>query len=406
MTAVACLRVVLGPRPDSAPARSGSLIARFASAFFETRWLWPRQFEVLANGAFLLTDPRADEMDIGELARLAEELESKLFGAEADGEVALLLFQGTQQAVSEFSLLSAETLFKALKDGSVLPPGGRLTWVASRDLADKELAESGSEPDGPEAEPPTAPARRRAVEPPLALPGAQGIYFTLRHVFSGDVVSATPANHPVHFSLLDGTQHIPPDPAAYDADCAAAARRFLAEGVRTTLYLPICYSSLVRASQRAHYERVLAALPSTSRSQLAAAVYDTPRDPAFAALSQVKAALSPYLANIDLRTVDPDFVIENLQPHAVTSVTLGLPDSDTRVRLAVLRRFVERLPLYRRKQIWPAVTNVRTRVEVETCAAEGVPFITGPAVCRMQPFPVGGRVQPLSTLPLLAPRKG
>ena len=120
------------------------------------------------------------------------------------------------------------------------------------------------------------------------------------------------------------------------------------------------------------------------------------------ALTQIKEMLSRYVTSIDLRTPDPGFEIEKLAHQAVTSVTLVLPDAEARVRLAALRRFIERYDLYRRKQIWPGVTNVRSRAELEACTAAKIPFVTGPAVCRMQTLPVGGRMQPLADLPLLA----
>lgn len=67
-----------------------------------------------------------------------------------------------------------------------------------------------------------------------------------------------------------------------------------------------------------------------------------------------------------------------------------------------MRRLAERLDLYKRKQIWPAVTNVRSRVELEACARAKIPFVTGPGVCRMQMSPLGGHMQPLVDLPVLA----
>jgi hypothetical protein len=192
------------------------------------------------------------------------------------------------------------------------------------------------------------------------------------------------------------------DPAAFDADCVIAAMRFLTEGVKSMLYLPICYSNIVKPSMRQDYERILSILPSSCRGQLAAAVYDVPRDPAFGGLSQIRAMLAKYVVNIDLRTPDPGFEIEKLPYQAVTSVTVVLPDAEPRVRLAVLRRLADRLDLYKRKQIWPAVTNVRNRTELEACARAKIPFVTGSGVCRMQMSPLGGRMQPLVDLPVLA----
>ena len=46
MTAVACLRVVLEVDPVSAQQRAlGPIVRKLASAYLETRWTWPREFE-------------------------------------------------------------------------------------------------------------------------------------------------------------------------------------------------------------------------------------------------------------------------------------------------------------------------------------------------------------------------
>jgi len=235
-----------------------------------------------------------------------------------------------------------------------------------------------------------------------ALEGLQGIYFTPRGLFVGDVISSTPGSASAPFSLVEGVEQMPTDPAAFDADCIIAAMRFLLEGVKAKLYLPISYSNVVRASQRQDYERLLSVLPDTHRNQLAAAVYDVPRDPAYTGLSQVKDMLARYVSNIDLRTNDPGFEVEKLADQAVNSVTLVLPEAEPQARLATLRRFADRQGLYKRKQIWTGVTNVRSRTELQACIAARVPFVSGPGVCRMQSLAVGGRMQPLEELPVLA----
>jgi hypothetical protein len=42
-----------------------------------------------------LTDPRVDELDVRGLARLSDELQIKLFDTGSEGEIALLLFEGS-----------------------------------------------------------------------------------------------------------------------------------------------------------------------------------------------------------------------------------------------------------------------------------------------------------------------
>ncbi len=403
VTAVACLRVAVdADRTGLSPVALGPLVAKFSGAYLETRWLWPRQFQPLNHYAFMLTDPRADELDVRELARLSDELQIKLFGTGSEGEVALLLFEGPPEAASVFANLDNAALAEALKNPDLLPTGGRLTRIVSPGAVDQEpeiLREA--QPAKPDAGAIGAAAAAAAASLP-ALEGLQGIYFTTRNLFVGDVVSSTPGAQRTHFSLVEGAEHRPVDTAAFDADCVIAAMRFLTEGVKSMLYLPICYSNIVKPSMRQDYERILSILPQSHRGQLAAAVYDVPRDPAFGGLSQIRAMLSKYVVNIDLRTPDPGFEIEKLPYQAVTSVTVVLPEAEPRARLAIVRRLADRLDLYKRKQIWPAVTNVRNHAELEACAQAKIPFVTGPGVCRMQTTPLGGHLQPLEDLPVLA----
>lgn len=403
MTAVACLRVAVdAARAGLSEAALGPLVAKFCGTYLETRWLWPRHFEVITHYSFLLTDPRAEEMDVREVARLSDELQLRLFGVASDGEVALLMFEGPPEASREFAALSNADLVEALKNPDLLPTGGKLTRVVAPGAMDREPEVIREAPPKPQD---IAAADNLFAEKTHrfpALEGAHGVYFAPRGLFVGDVVSSTPGDARTRFSLVEGAEHMPEDPAAFDADCVIAAMRFITEGVRAMLYLPICYSNIIKPSTRRDYERVLAILPESHRNQLAAAVYDVPRDPPFPALSQMKGLLSRYVANIDLRTHDPGFEIEKLPNQAVNSVTLSLPEAEPRVRLATIRRFSERLEFYRRRQIWPGMTNVRTRAELEACVQAKIPFITGPGVCRMLNQPIGGRMQAVTDLPMLA----
>jgi hypothetical protein len=88
MTAVACLRVAVdATRVKLSPAALGPLVSRFSGSYLESRWRWPRLFQPLTHYSYLLTDPRADEMDLRELAQLADDLQTKLFGTGLGGDV-------------------------------------------------------------------------------------------------------------------------------------------------------------------------------------------------------------------------------------------------------------------------------------------------------------------------------
>ena len=84
---------------------------------------------------------------------------------------------------------------------------------------------------------------------------------------------------------------------------------------------------------------------------------------------------------VDLQTADPDFQIDALMMEAVNSVTLSLPDIDEGGRMAAIIRFMGHRDAYHRRRIWPAITNVRSRRELELCIRQRVPFLSGKAVC-------------------------
>lgn len=260
MTAVACLRVAVeAQKTGLSPLALGPLVAKFSGAYLETRWLWPRQFQSLTHYSFLLTDPRADELDVRELARLSDELQIKLFGEGPEGEVALLLSEGPPEAASAFAALDSKALAEALKNPDLLPTGGRLTRIVSPGAEDKEpeiLWQALRTEPHLEADDKPAPMPARVLHLP-ALEGLQGIYVTTRGLFVGDVVSSTPGAERTHFSLVEGDEHLPRDTAAFDADCVITAMRFLTEGVKSMLYLPICYSNILKTSMRQDYERLL-----------------------------------------------------------------------------------------------------------------------------------------------------
>lgn len=390
MGAVACIRVLVEPdRAGLSPESLASVTLRFVSAYLESRWLWPRRFGALSSYSFLLTDPAADVLDVRELGRLSEELQAKLFGASAVGEVALLMFEGPLEAVNAFATLDQATVRRALTDPSLLPAGGRLSEVLGGGLT--------SEPEASTSQPTDGGAEAEAGAAPVRL---QGVYFPPREMFIGDVI-AIMRDWRGPTSIVEGPARMPTDRVTFDADCVAAAKGLLASGrVTTSLYVPISYDGIVRPGQRAKYEALLSTLPQDRRAQLAAAVYGVPRDPVFSALNQLRATLGKYFATVDLRIEDPGFAIEKLPERAVAGVSLALPQRTARERMTILRRFVAQRVTYRRKRIWASVANVRTPGELAACAELGVPFVTGPAVSELQARPIGGHRHPLSNLPL------
>lgn len=390
MAALACLRVVIEADAVPLPAATlGHIVEKLTKAYLETRWSRPREFSALSHYAFLLTDPRADELDVRELVALSEELQLKFFGQDRGGRVALLLYEGSEDSVRDFARLEGEDLARARRDPAWLPPGGRLAQILGEGLVSEMSAD--------------APAPAADDGGPTAVARLSGIYFRMKSVFIGDVISSLAEGVRERVTLVEGADRLPRDTERFDTGCIEAACQLLKDDrLRSSLYVPLAYDSLVRPSLRAAVSSRIGGLPEGKRAQLAAIVYNVPRDPPFGAITQIRATLGAAFNTIDLRVDDPDFEIEKLTTQAVAGVSFALPQGDRRTRLAALRHFTQHRAAYKQRRIWASVTNVRDAQELAACEAHGVPFITGPAVCEPQSCPLGGRVMNPEHLPVRA----
>jgi len=324
---------------------------------------------------------------------MSDELQTKLFGTAAAGEVTLLLFEGPVEAVSAFAALENAVAIRALNEPALLPAEGRLSQILGSD------AVSEAEKDANVRSGPSGPPRQADVGGDGPTPERlHGVYFIPQGVFIGDVIAL---NHGRAYSTIaEGPDRVPPDRERFDGDCMAAAGRLLADPrVTGALYVPISYDRIVRPSVLASYEDLLSALPEDRKPQLTAAVYDVPRDPGFGALTQLKATLGKYFSTITLRTEDPAFEIEKLATRAVTGVSLALPPREPRVRMSMLRQFASHRRHYNRKQIRVSVANVRTAGELEACVALGIPLVCGPAISAMRAEPFAGLRIAIPALP-------
>ena len=385
MAAVSCLRVMVDADRTDLPAEAlGPLVAKYATIFLEVRWVRPRTADQLTHYCYLLGDPQTDQLDTVELAHLATELQERLFGTGVEDAVKLVMFEGEPEAIQAFVNATAEEVVLAMEDPGRLPKGGRLRRIAA-DGTLVDVPEEARAPKGPIDDTNFGPS----------IDGAQGIYFPRGQAFIGDVISCTPSRAETWYSVVDGE--------SFDGGCVMTALRFLLDfPVATPLYVPVSFSTLVRPTQRAGYVELLGILPPETRARLAATVYDVPRAPSFQSIKVIQEALQGHFSGLDLRTHDPDFEIRQLADRMVTSVTLVLPDASAQVRTAVLRRFASHAREYRRRRIWPGLTNLRTRAERELAGSLGFPFLTGSGICRMQDEPIGGRAWPTKGLPVLS----
>jgi len=398
MTAIACLKVFVGDELRFADNDTmAGLVGKVAGAYLETTWLWPRRYGLVAPFSFVLADPRATKLDARELQALARDLQFKLFGDKGDGDIALLMFEGDQTDVMRFAGLHGAEL-KALlageDDGSIV---GRVCRITPTEVS--SIVPQG----GPVCGAPTL--EELAALPPLAEDagpparvGYRGVYHGPRQVFIGSVAVWRQAQVSSAFGLTPA--RVEADRPEDDILVLAAAAQALAAVPVGVIFFPISFSTIVKPGARAALLPHLEALPRGSRARLAAAVYDTPRAPSFSALSQVRRALEPFFSRLDLRVADPAFQIEELPGDLASSVTLVLPQADEPTRLAAVNRFLRDAPIYRRKQVWQGINDVRTRRELNHCIEQHAPFVTGPAVTDLLEKPVGATQLPWLNLPL------
>ncbi len=371
MTAVACLKIFVGDELRFADNDAmAALVAKVAGAYLETTWLHPRRYGLVAPFTFVLADPRATRLDARELQAMARDMQRKLFGVEGDGEVSLLLVEGDQAEVMRFGGMSLAAVRALMIDGAYPEGLGRVCKVTPDGVV------SLAPPGGPVAgEPPMEALPKIVSRPePTGPLGFRGVYHLQRELFVGSVV----VHALVERRAFDQDVHA----EAEDADAAALAAlpALLKADEAGVIFVPICFSSLVKPSGRNLLTVGLSALPASARGRLAAGIYDTPRAPSFSALSQIKSFLAPYFSRLDLRVRDPAFRVEDLPPDFASSVTLDLPDAAEGERLAAIDRFMREGPTYRRKRIWQGVTGVSRRRELLACVDHEVPFVTGPEV--------------------------
>jgi hypothetical protein len=166
------------------------------------------------------------------------------------------------------------------------------------------------------------------------------------------------------------------------------------------MFVPLSFSSLVRPAGRRAYARFLCHLPAEHKTRLGAAIYDTPRDPSFFALSTIRRFLETFVGEINLHVADPNFEVDKLPPGVVGSVTLVLPDAEPSLRLSSARLFLKSLELYKKKRVFPCISGVASRDELDSLMVIRAPIVSGPGVAPAAPQPVTLRSFDIDQLPL------
>jgi hypothetical protein len=397
--AVACLRVLIysaSGRPAS--AELNALVAKLINAFLETRWTWPRQFSAMTPYAFVLSDPRSQALDKQALRALSKELQLKLFGDSRGGEVSLLVFEGDEMEIHRFAGLEPDELERLLADGKADPPfAGRLN----------RLTEDGAQPV---ALKPAEPGWRAQSAKRLSMrtdPAYESVYraqyFMPTGRFFGNIALCKPFGAVFQRDALAGPNVLPGVPSeAFDEACIASAGEAARSqvGGEGLLFVPLNFSSLVRPAARDVYARFFERLPAGCKDRLVATIYETPRDPSYFALVTIGTFLADHFSQINLQVTDPAFEIEKLAGGMVTGVTLVLSEQDGAARMAAIRRFMQQRALYKRKKIWPGISRVAHRAELDLCLAMRAPVVNGPAVSPLTPTPIGLVECDLETLPI------
>jgi hypothetical protein len=397
MTAIACLKIFIGANVrESNQAVLAGLVSKVAGAFLDSRWTWPRRWGEVAQFTFVIADPRVTRLDGHEVTSLAGELHLKLFGEGGDGDVRLLMFEGEPDAVMRFAAQDPAELERYLTDAG---PAEGLEGRLLRVTADGVYALSPTHEVGPVPAPPSRAA------PPAAEPewlvNFRGIYSTRNATFVGSIVQAERRDGSLNPSVVDGPADMPGDKAdAFDEASINATAGALSAQKAGVLFVPLAYPAIIHRGLRLQRETWLHRLPADARARLAVTVYEVPRDPPYTAIVQIQTLLRPFFAFIDLQITDPDFQIDKLANEAVNSVTLSLPRADDPVRMAAANRFIANRDAYKRRRIWPALTNVRSVREVDSFMAAGIPFLSGMAICEPVERPVGGTPWPKVSLPM------
>lgn len=392
MTAIACMRIVVGDRLNFSGAGSvADLVAKVAAAYLETRWSWPRRHGLVAPFAFVLADPRATQLDPRELQVLAAELHVRLFGQEGEGEVSMLTFEGDQRAVMRFAGANENELRAFLRGETDQFGAGRLCRITRDEVV--SLHPAGGPVTGA---PPYEALAHEEITAGLAF---RGVYDSRKEAFIGSVAVWQQGGGEA-FPPLDAASIDVADVIDHDLRVAGLAAAAAVNVEQTRLFIPINFSTLVKPSARAALARIFEPLPAKIRRRLVAVVCDTPRSPSFQALMQVRKFLDPHVGTFGLQVADPDFQIDSLPQNLATSVTLTLRASDEGVRLQAIGRFLKQSDAYTRKRVLQGVDDLRSRRELQACLKHGAPYLTGPAISTVLDQPLTPRPCPIFDLPL------
>lgn len=440
MTAICCLRILFTvgeSQPGEVPKHKAQGVA---DAFLKARWRKPRKCGAVAPLAFVLADNRVETLNPTEMQALAAELEKVLFPGRPIGQIALMTFEGDEQAVLQFAALSQAELAGLMAGEGYEGPAGRVHVVTADSVEPrpstraeaKTLAEDkasakkqgltaattvtperaakaaapvsaipAAEPVKPvsvEAPPPVAapvapekpkaqpapapkPAAKVAPPPPPAETGWWGVYDLALGAFVGSAIGMR--------SDLIGP---PPEDDAKllkrDLICLTDTQAALKTAAFGEIHVPFGFWNLTTPASQDAYKSRLSRYPLDQQPRLTATIYATPREASIGMLQQMRLLLKSSFSRMDVQVTDPTFPISGLPPELVDSITLVLNGETEHDRLKQILKFVERKAAYAAKEVVQAVANVSSSVELEACKAGGIALVRGPAVTDLLDKPV------------------
>ena len=442
MTAIACLRILFTADGESQPGDIPKHKAQgVADAFLKARWRKPRKCGAVAPLAFVIADHNVEHLDPTEVQGLAAELEKVLFPGRPIGQIALMTFEGDEQAVLKFAALTQKEL-RGLMNGEgyegepgrvhvitadsidgPLPstreeakiaaaekvaekkPGLAAATTVVKEPAAKAAASISTVPlaeappsvaAAPEAPPIIAPAPAKAKEAPapvakapakVAAPppppetGWWGIYDLADGAFVGSAIGMR----------ADLVGPPPEDDAKLlkrDLIALTDAQAALKTAGFGEMHVPFGFWNLTTPASQDAYKSRLSRYPLDQQPRLVATIYATPREASIGMLQQMRAFLQGSFARMDVRIADPTFPISGLPPELIDTITLILDGETDHDRLKQILKFVERKAQYVAKGVVQAVANVTSAVELEACKAGGIARVQGAAVTELMDKPV------------------
>ena len=443
MTAICCLRILFTDgesQPGEVPKHKAQGVA---DAFLKARWRAPRKCGAVAPMAFVLADNRVENLDPSEMQALAAELEKVLFPGRPIGQIALMTFEGDEQAVLKFAALTQSELAGLMAGEGYEGPAGRVHVVTADSVeprpSTREEAKTFAEDKAsakkqglaaattvtperpakaaapvatvPAAEPakpvaaeaappvvaPAAPEAPKAAPAPAAKPAAAkvaappppaetgwwGVYDLHQGAFVGSAIA-------MRSDLVGPAPEDDSKLLKRDLICLTDTQAALKTAAFGEIHVPFGFWNLTTPASQDSYKSRLSRYPLDQQPRLTATIYATPREASIGMLQQMRLFLKGSFSRMDVQVCDPTFPISGLPPELVDSITLVLNGETEHDRLKQILKFVERKAAYTAKEVVQAVANVTSAVELEACKAGGIAFVRGSAVSDFLDKPVAG----------------